>query len=146
MENLRPPVGAVKRKKIVGRGPGSGKGKTSGRGMNGQNSRSGGGVRPGFEGGQTPLLRRLPKRGFKNSLFTIAYNVINVQQLQDFDNGSVIDIAKFNDNHMIKKAKLGVKILGYGDLSKKLEVHAHAFSQSAIEKIEKAGGKAVVIK
>ncbi|OHD81754.1 MAG: 50S ribosomal protein L15, partial [Spirochaetes bacterium RIFOXYB1_FULL_32_8] len=85
MKNLRPPVGAVKKKKIVGRGPGSGIGKTSGRGMNGQNSRSGGGVRPGFEGGQTPLVRRLPKRGFKNSLFTTIYNVINICDLEKFE-------------------------------------------------------------
>lgn len=145
MINLKPPAGAVKKKKIVGRGPGSGLGKTSGRGMNGQNSRSGGGVRLGFEGGQTPLLRRLPKRGFKNSLFTIAYNVINVQQFEDFENGSVINLETYTTNQMLKKSKLGVKILGYGDLSKKLEIHAHAFSKSAIEKIEKAGGKAVII-
>lgn len=146
MKNLRPPVGAVKNKKIVGRGPGSGKGKTSGRGMNGQNSRSGGGVRPGFEGGQTPLVRRLPKRGFKNSLFTTIYNVINVGELEKLENVQVLDLSKMNELHMIKKSKLDVKILGNGELTKKMEVHAHSFSKSAIEKIEKAGGKAVVIK
>ena len=146
MKNLRPPVGAVKKKKIVGRGPGSGIGKTSGRGMNGQNSRSGGGVRPGFEGGQTPLVRRLPKRGFKNSLFTTIYNVINICDLEKFENVSVFNLEKYNEFHLIKKSKLGLKILGFGNLTKKLEIHANAFSKSAIEKIEKAGGKIVIIK
>ncbi|HBD92815.1 MAG: 50S ribosomal protein L15 [Spirochaetes bacterium GWF1_31_7] len=146
MKNLRPPVGAVKKKKIVGRGPGSGIGKTSGRGMNGQNSRSGGGVRPGFEGGQTPLVRRLPKRGFKNSLFTTIYNVINICDLEKFENVTVFNLEKYNEFHLIKKSKLGLKILGFGNLTKKLEIHANAFSKSAIDKIEKAGGKIVIIK
>ncbi len=146
MKNLRPPVGAVKKKKIVGRGPGSGIGKTSGRGMNGQNSRSGGGVRPGFEGGQTPLVRRLPKRGFKNSLFTTIYNVINICDLEKFENVTVFNLEKYNELHLIKKSKLGLKILGFGNLTKKIEIHANAFSKSAIQKIEKAGGKIVIIK
>lgn len=146
MKNLRPPVGAVKKKSIVGRGPGTGHGKTSGRGMNGQNSRKGGGVRPGFEGGQTPLIRRIPKRGFKNSLFTVSYNEINVYEFEKFDDGVVIDLAKLTENSMIRDKKLKVKILGHGDLTKKLEIHADAFSKSAVEKIEKAGGKVVITK
>lgn len=146
MDNLRPPVGAVKKKKIVGRGPGSGKGKTSGRGMNGQNSRKGGGVRPGFEGGQTPLVRRIPKRGFKNSLFTVEFNEINIYEFEKFDNGTVVNREFLEDLNMIKNRNLQVKILGYGELSKKIEIHADAFSKSAVEKIEKAGGKAVKVK
>ncbi len=143
MNNLRPPVGAVKKKNIVGRGPGSGNGKTSGRGMNGQNSRTGGGVRPGFEGGQTPLIRRLPKRGFKNSLFAVNYNEINVEMLNEIADGTVVNRELLSSMDLVKYPKLKVKILANGELTKKLEIHADAFSKAAIEKIEKAGGKAI---
>ncbi len=143
MNNLRPPVGAVKKKNIVGRGPGSGNGKTSGRGMNGQNSRSGGGVRPGFEGGQTPLIRRLPKRGFKNSRFQDFFNIINIYLLENLEDGSVVTKETLVKMNLVKYPKKKIKILGNGDFSKKIEIHADAFSNSAKEKIEKAGGKAI---
>ena len=143
MNNLRPPVGAVKKKNIVGRGPGSGNGKTSGRGMNGQNSRSGGGVRPGFEGGQTPLIRRLPKRGFKNSRFQDFFNIINIYLLESLEDGSVVTKETLVKMNLVKYPKKKIKILGNGDFSKKIEIHADAFSNSAKEKIEKAGGKAI---
>lgn len=144
MNNLRPPVGAVKKKNIVGRGPGSGNGKTSGRGMNGQNSRSGGGVRPGFEGGQTPLIRRLPKRGFKNSRFQDFFNIINIYLLENLEDGSVVTKETLVKMNLVKYPKKKIKILGNGDFSKKIEIHADAFSNSAKEKIEKAGGKAII--
>ncbi|MBQ5878068.1 MAG: 50S ribosomal protein L15 [Treponema sp.] len=144
MNNLRPPVGAVKKKNIVGRGPGSGNGKTSGRGMNGQNSRSGGGVRPGFEGGQTPLIRRLPKRGFKNSRFQDFFNIINIYLLESLEDGSVVTKETLVKMNLVKYPKKKIKILGNGDFSKKIEIHADAFSNSAKEKIEKAGGKAII--
>lgn len=144
MENLKPPIGAVKKKKIIGRGPGSGMGKTSTRGHKGQKARKGGGVRPGFEGGQTPLYRRLPKRGFKNARFKKEYNEINVFMFNKFDDNSKITIEELNKLGLINK-KLGLKILGNGDISKKLEIHANKFTKQAIEKIEKAGGKAVII-
>ena len=145
MNNLRPPVGAVKKKNIVGRGPGSGNGKTSGRGMNGQNSRSGGGVRPGFEGGQTPLIRRLPKRGFKNSRFQDFFNIINIYLLESLEDGSVVTKETLVKMNLVKYPKKKIKILGNGDFSKKIEIHADAFSNSAKEKIEKAGGKAQLV-
>lgn len=144
MNNLRPPVGAVKKKNIVGRGPGSGNGKTSGRGMNGQNSRSGGGVRPGFEGGQTPLIRRLPKRGFKNSRFQKYFNIINIYLLDNLEDNTVVTKEMLVEMGLVKYPKEKIKILGNGDFSKKLEIHADAFSFSAKEKIEKAGGKAIL--
>ena len=144
MNNLRPPVGAVRKKNIVGRGPGSGNGKTSGRGMNGQNSRSGGGVRPGFEGGQTPLIRRLPKRGFKNSRFQDFFNIINIYLLENLEDGSVVTKETLVKMNLVKYPKKKIKILGNGDFSKKIEIHADAFSNSAKEKIEKAGGKAII--
>ena len=144
MNNLRPPVGAVKKKNIVGRGPGSGNGKTSGRGMNGQNSRSGGGVRPGFEGGQTPLIRRLPKRGFKNSRFQDFFNIINIYLLESLEDGSVVTKETLVKMNLVKYPKKKIKILGNGEFSKKIEIHADAFSNSAKEKIEKAGGKAII--
>lgn len=144
MNNLKPPVGAVKKKNIVGRGPGSGNGKTSGRGMNGQNSRSGGGVRPGFEGGQTPLIRRLPKRGFKNSRFQKYFNIINIYLLDNLEDNTVVTKEMLVEMGLVKYPKEKIKILGNGDFSKKLEIHADAFSFSAKEKIEKAGGKAIL--
>lgn len=128
----------------VGRGPGSGNGKTSGRGQKGQNSRSGGGVRLGFEGGQTPLARRLPKRGFTN--FTRKeYAIVNVEVLNQFEDGTVVTPALLIEKKIIKKELCGVKVLGNGELSKNLTVQAAKFSTSAKEAIENAGGKAEVI-
>jgi large subunit ribosomal protein L15 len=125
-----------------GRGVGTGNGKTSGRGHKGQNSRAGGGVRPGFEGGQMPLYRRLPKRGFNNKRFALAYIEINVAALNQFEDGAVVDAAALDASGVINLPKVndGIKILGQGDLTKKLVVKANAFTASAKEKIEKAGG------
>lgn len=143
MSELKPARGAVKRRKIVGKGPGSGHGKTATRGNKGQNSRTGGGVRLGFEGGQTPLYRKLPIRGFK-SIDKSHFDVVNVEQLSSFENGSTITPVELQ-----KKGLVGggdpVKILGNGDLKTKLTVKAHAFSASAIEKIKSAGGTAEVL-
>ncbi len=127
-----------------GRGVGSGNGKTAGRGHKGQNSRAGGGVRPGFEGGQMPLYRRLPKRGFNNKRFAAQYVEVNVSDLEKFADGSVIDAAALKESGVISLPKVndGIKILGYGELTKKLTVKAKAFTASAKEKIEKAGGSA----
>jgi large subunit ribosomal protein L15 len=143
ISELKPARGAVKRRKIVGKGPGSGHGKTSTRGNKGQNSRTGGGVRLGFEGGQTPLYRKLPIRGFK-SLDKTIFDVVNVDQLSNFENGSTVTPADFK-----KKGWVGgsdpVKVLGNGELKIKLTVKANAFSTSAIEKIKAAGGTAEVL-
>ncbi len=127
-----------------GRGVGSGNGKTGGRGHKGQNSRAGGGVRPGFEGGQMPIFRRLPKRGFNNSRFAMDYIEINVSDLEAFENGSTVDSDSLKASGIITLPKNndGIKILGNGDLSRKLTVKANAFTASAKEKIEKAGGTA----
>lgn len=131
-------------RKRVGRGPGSGLGKTSGRGQKGQNARSGGGVRPGFEGGQTPLARRLPKRGFTN-INRKEYAVVNVEDLNRFEDGTVVTPALLKEVGLVRKELNGVKILGNGELTKKLNVTAAIFSKSAVEAIEKAGGKAEVL-
>jgi large subunit ribosomal protein L15 len=130
-----------------GRGVGSGNGKTSGRGHKGQNSRSGGGVRPGFEGGQMPLYRRLPKRGFNNKRFAKSYIEINVQDLENFPDGTTVDAAFLADTGLltIPKVNDGVKVLGTGELTKKLTVKATLFTASAKEKIEKAGGSALEV-
>lgn len=127
-----------------GRGPGSGNGKTAGRGHKGQNSRSGGGVRPGFEGGQMPLYRRLPKRGFNNKRFAVQYIEINVGDLDRFDEGMTLDAQSMKQSGLITLPKVndGIKILGNGELTKKLHVRANAFTASAKDKIEKAGGTA----
>ncbi|NLO37209.1 MAG: 50S ribosomal protein L15 [Clostridiaceae bacterium] len=127
-----------------GRGPGSGNGKTAGRGHKGQNSRSGGGVRPGFEGGQMPLYRRLPKRGFNNKRFAVQYIEINVGDLDRFDEGMTLDALSMKQSGLITLPKVndGIKILGNGELTKKLHVRANAFTASAKDKIEKAGGTA----
>ena len=127
-----------------GRGPGSGNGKTAGRGHKGQNARSGGGVRPGFEGGQMPLYRRLPKRGFNNKRFAPAYITINVKDLEVFDNGTKVDSKAIAEKGIISVPKNndGIKILGNGELTKKLDVTAAKFTAAAKEKIEKAGGTA----
>ena len=128
----------------VGRGPGSGNGKTSGRGQKGQNSRSGGGVRLGFEGGQTPLARRLPKRGFTN-FNRKEYAIVNVETLNRFEEGTTVNVALLLEKGIIKKELSGLKVLGNGELTKKLTVEAVKFSKSAKEAIEKAGGNAEVI-
>jgi large subunit ribosomal protein L15 len=144
LHELRPAAGSTKNRKRVGRGTGSGLGTTAGRGMNGQNSRSGGGVRPGFEGGQMPLFRRLPKRGFKN--FTRKnWTIVNVETLNKFEDGTEITPELLLEAGVLSKIEYGVKILGDGELTKKLTVKANKFTQSAITKIEAAGGKAEVI-
>ena len=136
----------LKKKKRKGRGPGSGNGTREGRGQDGQNSRSGGGVRPGFEGGQMPLYRRLPKRGFKN-INKKQYEVINVETLNVFEDGTQVTPELLFENKLLNKnkAKDGVKILGDGELTSKLNVKAHKFTKSAVEKIENAGGTIEVI-
>lgn len=146
LHDLRPAEGGgVKAKKRLGRGIGSGLGKTSGRGHKGQNARSGGGVRPGFEGGQMPLFRRLPKRGFTN-IFAKDFAEINVGVLADyFNDGDVVTPEILIEKKLVKKAKDGVRILGNGEINVKLEVKAQHFTKSAAEKIEAAGGKAEVI-
>ena len=145
LHELRPSEGAFKTSKRVGRGTASGLGKTSGKGHKGQNARSGGGVRPGFEGGQIPLFRRLPKRGFSNAMFKTEYATINVSDLEKFDDGAVVTPELLKEMGILKKQLAGVKVLGNGDLTKKLTVKASKFSKSAIEKIEAIGGKAEVI-
>lgn len=146
MEALKPAVGAVKKRKIIGRGPASGHGKTATKGHKGQNARKGGGVRIGFEGGQTPLYRRIPKRGFKNAEFKKEYNEVNLFLLENkFKDGAKVTLEEFEKLGLINSKSSLVKILGNGEIKKKLEVHAHKFSKQAIAKIEKAGGKAVII-
>ena len=144
LHELSPAAGSTKERKRIGRGPASGQGKTAGKGHKGQKARSGGGVRPGFEGGQMPLQRRVPKRGF-NNIFAKKIVCVNLGSLEKFRSGSTVDVAKLIENGIIKKEYDGVKILGNGKLSKKLTVKAAAFSASAKEKIEAAGGKAEVI-
>ena len=145
LHELQKNPGATHRKKIVGRGPGSGLGKTSGKGHKGQNARSGGGVRPGFEGGQLPLFRRIPKRGFSNAKFKTVYAVINLSDLDKFEDGAVITPELLKEMGLVKQQLDGIKVLGKGKLSKKLTVKAHKFSNVAKEQIEKLGGKAEVI-
>ena len=144
LHELAPAEGATKEAKRKGRGPGTGNGKTGGRGHKGQKARSGGGVRPGFEGGQMPLARRVPKRGF-NNIFATKYAFVNVSALNAFENGEIVDAAKLREKGLINKEYDGVKILGNGELEKKLTVNAAKFSESAKAKIEAAGGKAEVI-
>ena len=144
LEELKPAEGSTHRKKIVGRGIGSGVGKTSGRGHKGQKARSGGGVRPGFEGGQLPLYRRLPKRGFTN-IFAKKYDTVNVEVLDKFNDGDEVTAESLLEKGIISKTLDGVKILGRGEVTKKLTVKVAKVSESAKEKIEKAGGKAEVI-
>ena len=145
LNELKYNQGSKKDIKRLGRGSSSGTGKTSGRGQNGQNSRSGGGVRVGFEGGQLPLYRRLPKRGFSNALFKKEYAVINVSDLNMFDEGTEVTPELLKEMGIIKKELSGVKVLGNGEISKKLTVRANKFSAVAKEKIETAGGKAEVM-
>ena len=145
LHDLAPAQGSVKESKRIGRGAASGQGKTAGNGHKGQKARSGGGVRPGFEGGQTPLYRRMPKRGFNNKNFAKVYAEVNVSALDVFEDGAVVDAAVLAEAGLINKLFDGVKILGTGELTKNLTVKATCFSKSASEKIEKAGGKAEVI-
>ena len=144
LQDLQPSMGSTRPAYRKGRGAGSGNGKTAGRGHKGQWARSGGGVRPGFEGGQMPLARRLPKRGFHNILGT-TYAPVNVEVLNCFEDGTEVTTELLLETGIISKALDGVKILGNGEITKKLTVKAAAFSASAKEKIEAAGGKAEVI-
>ena len=145
LHELSPAEGSVKDGFRKGRGAGSGNGKTAGKGHKGQNARSGGGVRPGFEGGQLPLYRKLPKRGFNNSRFGKAYAVVNVNSLNKFNDGDVVDCAALLAQGIINNVFDGVKVLGEGELTKKLTVKAAVFSASAKEKIEAVGGKTEVV-
>ena len=145
LHELEKNIGATQAKKRVGRGSGSGLGKTSGRGQKGQKARSGGGVNPVFEGGQLPLYRRIPKRGFKNAMFKTRYAVINVEELNAFEDGTVVSPALLKEAGIIKNQLDGVKVLGNGKLEKKLTIQANKFSTSALDKIKESGSKAEVI-
>lgn len=145
LNELEKNIGATKKRKIVGRGRGSGSGKTSGKGHKGQNARSGGGVRAVFEGGQTPLYRRLPKRGFNNARFRTVYATINVSDLNRFENGTLVSPALLKEVGLVKNQLDGIKVLGNGELTKKLTIQANKFSKTAIEKIEKSGSKIEVM-
>ena len=146
LHELKPAKGAVKEKKRIGRGTATGQGKTAGRGQDGQWSRSGGGVRPGFEGGQMPLYRRLPKRGFNNFEFEKRYSIVNIEKLNIFEDGTEITPELLKETGVVRKIeKDGIKILGNGSIEKKLTIKANKFTKSAAEKIEAAGGKAEVI-
>ena len=140
LNELSPAQGSAKAAWRKGRGAGSGNGKTAGKGHKGQNARSGGGVRPGFEGGQLPLYRKLPKRGFKNR-FAVNYSIVNVAALNKFEDGAVVDLEALLAAKIVRKPLDGLKVLGNGDLTKKLTVKATVFSATAKEKIEAAGGK-----
>ena len=142
LHTLKPRPGAKHRVKRLGQGESSGHGKTSGKGHKGQKARSGGSIRLGFEGGQMPLIRRLPKRGFNNAAFHKNYAIVNLSDLNQFDDGATVDEQALIDAKLIRGKYEGVKILGTGDLTKKLTISADKFSASAREKIEKAGGTA----
>ena len=144
LHELKPPAGSRKAPKRVGRGTGSGTGRNAGKGEKGQKARSGGGVRPGFEGGQNPLYRRLPKRGFTN-IFAKEISAINVDRLNVFENGTEVTPELLIGLGITRKAKDGIKILGNGEIQKSLTVKANSFSKSAIEKIEAAGGRVEVV-
>ena len=145
LHELSPAAGSTKDVKRIGRGHGSGNGKTAGKGHKGQKARSGGGVRPGFEGGQMPLQRRIPKRGF-NNIFAKQYVIINVSDLEaKFEDGAVIDTNAIVEAGLVKKTLDGIKVLGNGEVTKNFTVKAASFSKSAVEKIEKAGGKTEVM-
>lgn len=143
INELKPAAGAKRKRKRVGRGAGSGMGKTATRGQDGQNSRSGGGVRPGFEGGQMPLARRLPKRGFKN-IFAKTYSTVNVSDLNRFEDGTEVTAQLLKEKKVIRKLNDGLKVLGNGEITKKLTVKADKFTKTAQEKIAAAGGTAEV--
>ena len=144
LNELSPAPGSVKKSFRVGRGNGSGAGKTAGKGHKGQNARSGGGVRPGVEGGQMPLQRRIPKRGF-NNIFATRYAEVNVEELNRFEDGAEVDEKAIVEAGLLKNTRDGIKILGRGELQKKLTVKVAAFSEGAKSKIEAAGGKAEVV-
>ncbi len=144
LSELHPAPGSARAPFRKGRGIGSGNGKTAGRGHKGQNARSGGGVRPGFEGGQIPLYRRLPKRGFHNR-FAKEYAIVNVEQLNAYEPGSTVDLARLLADRVVRDEQDGLKILGRGEITRPLTVRARVFSAAAKEKIEAAGGKAEVI-
>ena len=144
LHNLKPSEGSTHAKKRLGRGVGSGTGKTAGKGTKGQNSRSGGGTRLGFEGGQTPFFKRMPKRGFTNR-FRKEYAIVNVSELNKYENGTVVTPELLMQDRLIRKVLGGVKVLGDGTLEKKLTVQANKFTGSAVEKIEAAGGSVEVI-
>ena len=144
LHELSPAAGSTAPAWRKGRGPGSGNGTTAGKGNKGQNARSGGGVRPGFEGGQLPLYRKLPKRGFYNRFATV-YSIVNVEALNAFEDGAVVDLEALTEKGIIRKEYDGLKVLGRGEITKKLTVKAKIFSASAKEKIEAAGGKVEVI-
>ena len=145
LHELSPNEGSVKERFRKGRGAGSGNGKTAGKGHKGQNARSGGGVRPGFEGGQLPLYRKLPKRGFNNFRFGKVYAIVNVQTLNKFNDGDVVDAAALLAAGVVNVVNDGIKVLGEGEITKKLTVKAAVFSASAKEKIEAVGGKTEVV-
>ena len=145
LNNITPTEGAFKERKRVGRGTGSGLGKTSGKGHKGQNARSGGGVRVGFEGGQLPLFRRLPKRGFSNAKFKIRYAVINLSDLEKFAEGTEVTPTLLKEMGVVKNSLDGIKVLGNGKLTKKLNVKANKFSETAKKEIEALGGTTEVI-
>ena len=149
LHELEKNIGATSSKKRVGRGPGSGLGKTSGRGQKGQKARSGGSINPVFEGGQLPLYRRLPKRGFSNHRFKKVYAIVNLgdlnANLNKFDDGTVVTPALLLEKRIVRKECDGIKVLGEGNLEKKLTIQAHRFSRSALAKIEESGSKAEVI-
>ncbi len=145
LHELEKNIGATHEKKRVGRGSGSGLGKTCGRGQKGQKARSGGSINPVFEGGQLPLYRRIPKRGFTNGKFKTRYAVINLETLNRFEDGTVVNPALLKETGIIKNQLDGVKVLGEGKLEKKLTIQANKFSTSALEKIKESGSKAEVI-
>ena len=145
LHELEKNPGAKQERRRVGRGPGSGLGKTSGRGQKGQKARSGGSINPVFEGGQLPLYRRLPKRGFSNHRFKKVYAIVNLGDLNKFDDGTVVTPALLLEKRIVRKECDGIKVLGEGNLEKKLTIQAHRFSRSALAKIEESGSKAQVI-
>ena len=145
LHELQRNIGATHEKKRVGRGSGSGLGKTSGRGQKGQKARSGGSINPVFEGGQLPLYRRIPKRGFSNHMFKTTYAVVNLDQLNVFENGTVVTPALLREAGIVKNQLDGIKVLGNGKLEKELTIQANKFSTSALEKIKESGSKAEVI-
>ena len=145
LHELQKNIGATHAKKRVGRGSGSGLGKTSGRGQKGQKARSGGSINPVFEGGQLPLYRRIPKRGFTNAKFKTVYAVINVADLNVFEDGTVVTPALLKETGLVKNQLDGIKVLGNGNLEKKLTIQANKFSTSALDKIKESGSKAEVI-
>ena len=145
LNELQKNPGATHRRKIVGRGRGSGLGKTSGKGEKGQNARSGGGVKPIFEGGQTPFYSRVPKKWFNNARYAVRYSVVNLSDLNRFEDGTTVTPALLKESGLVKKQLAGIKVLGNGKLEKKLTIQAHQFSKSAKEKIEASGSKIEVI-